>query len=58
MDEIFKFPPHLDPFGQVNYLYELSSGYSNDPIQKWYDTFGLVSRLLQTDSVNYRKPYG
>ena len=36
MNEIFKFPPHLDPFGQENYLYEFSSGHRNYPFQKWY----------------------
>ena len=29
-----KFPPHLDPFCQVNYLHELSSGYPNYSTQK------------------------
>ena len=115
INEIFKFLPHLDPFGQKNYLCALSSGYPNYPIQKWYiwtsfqtsrkrfrklqeaiwltlineifkfpthldtfvqettcmnspqsiwitqlknDIFGLVSRLLERDFVNYRKPYG
>ena len=36
INEIFKFPPHFDPFGYVNYLYELSLGYPNYPTQKWY----------------------
>ena len=36
INEIFNFPPHLDPFGQENYLYEFSSGYPNYPTQKWY----------------------
>ena len=36
INEIFKFPPHFDPLCQVNYLYELSLGYSKDPTQKWY----------------------
>ena len=35
INEIFKFPPHLDVFCQVNYFYELSLGYLNEPIQKW-----------------------
>ena len=35
-NEIFNFPPHLDRFGQENYLSELSSGYSSYPTQKWY----------------------
>ena len=34
INEIFKCPPHLDPFGYVNYLYELSSGYPHSPTQK------------------------
>ena len=29
INEIFKFSPHFDPFGYVNYLYELSPGYPN-----------------------------
>ena len=35
INEIFKFSPHFDPFGYVNYLYELSLGYPNYPTQKW-----------------------
>ena len=35
INEIFKFPPELDPFCQIDYFYELSSGYPNYPIQKW-----------------------
>ena len=31
VNEIFKFPPHLDHLGQENYLYEPSSGYPNHP---------------------------
>ena len=111
INEIFKFPPHFDPFGYVNYLYELSLGYPNYPTQKWYiwasfqtsrkrfrklqeaiwltvineifklpphfyhfgyvnylyelaqiaqlknNTFGWVSKVLERDFVNYRKPY-
>ena len=33
INEIFKFPPLLDPFGYVNYLHELSSNYQNYPAQ-------------------------
>ena len=33
---MFKFPPHLDNFGYINYLYELLWGYPNYPIQKWH----------------------
>ena len=36
INEIFKVPPHFDLFRQVKCLYELSSGYPEDPIQKWY----------------------
>ena len=56
INEIFKLPPHFDPFIQVNYLYELSSDYPKNPTQN--ETFGRVSRLLEIDFVNYRKPYG
>ena len=35
IEKIFKFPPHFNPFGQVNYIYELSPDYSNHPTQKW-----------------------
>ena len=34
INEIFKFPPHFDPFDYVNYLYELSLGYPNYATQK------------------------
>ena len=36
INEIFKFPPHFNPFCQVNCLSELSSGYSKYPTQKWF----------------------
>ena len=36
INEICKFPPHLDPFDQENYLYKLSWDYLNYPTQKWY----------------------
>ena len=36
INEIFKFPPRLGPFCQINYLSELFSGYPSYPIQKWY----------------------
>ena len=36
INEIFKFPPCLGPFCQINYLSELFSGYPSYPIQKWY----------------------
>ena len=62
INEIFKFPPHSDLFCQIDYLYELSSGYANYPIQKWciwssFQASGKGFRKLQeakTDFVNYR----
>ena len=33
INEIFKFPPSLGPFCQINCLF---SGYASYPIQKWY----------------------
>ena len=36
INKMFKFPPHLDNFGYINYLYELLWGYPNYPIQKWH----------------------
>ena len=36
INEIFKFPPRLGPFSQINYLSQLFSGYPSYPIQKWY----------------------
>ena len=36
INEIFKFPPRLGPFSQINYLPQLFSGYPSYPIQKWY----------------------
>ena len=35
INEIFKFPPRLGPFCQINYLFELTSGYPSYPIKKW-----------------------
>ena len=29
INKIFQVPPHFDPIGYVNYLYELSPGYPN-----------------------------
>ena len=49
INEIFKFPPHFDPFCQVNYSYELSLSYPNCATQKWY--IGLVSRLLEREAI-------
>ena len=50
INEIFKFPPRLDPFGQENYLYELLSRYPNDPIKKWY-----IWASFQTARKGFRK---
>ena len=41
INEIFKSPQHFDPFGYVNYLYELSLDYPNYKIQKRYTWVGL-----------------
>ena len=56
INEIFKFPPHLRPFCQISYLFELFSGHQITQFKN--DTFGLVSRLLERDFANYRKLYG
>ena len=50
INKIFKFPPHFDPFGYVNYLYELSLGYPNYPTQKWY-----IWASFQTSRKRFRK---
>ena len=50
VNEIFKSPPHFNPFGYVNYLYELSSGYPKHPTQKWY-----ISASFQTSRKRFRK---
>ena len=52
INEIFKLPPRLSPFCQINYLSELFSGYPKDPTQKWYiwasfQTFRKRFRKLQ-----------
>ena len=52
INEIIKIPPHFDPFIQVNYFYELSSGYPKYSTQKWYiwasfQTFRKRFRKLQ-----------
>ena len=36
INEIFKFPSHLDHFFQIKYLFELSWGCPDYPIQTWY----------------------
>ena len=36
INEIFKFPPLLGSSCQINYFFELSSGYPSCPTQKWY----------------------
>ena len=48
--EIFKFPPHFEPFGYVNYLDELYLGYPNYPTQKWY-----IWASFQTSRKRFRK---
>ena len=50
LDEIFKFPSHLDPFIQVNCLYELSSDSPKYPTQKWY-----IWASFQTSRKRFRK---
>ena len=57
INEIFIFPPHLNPFGQASYLYELSP-QTIRITQFKTQTCGLVSMLLERDFVNYRKRYG
>ena len=56
INKIITFPPHLDLFGQENYFYNFSSGYPVTQLKNY--TFGLVSRLIERDFVNYRKPNG
>ena len=36
INEILRFPLHLHPSYQINYLYVLSSGYANYSIKRWY----------------------
>ena len=55
IDEIFKFSPYFYPFGQVNYLY-MNTPQATRIIQLKNVTFGLISRLLERDFLNYRKP--
>ena len=43
INEIFKFPPYLGTFSQINYL--MKSLQATRIIQLKNDTFGLVSRL-------------
>ena len=50
INEILKLPPHFDPFGHENYLYELSLGYPNYPTQKWY-----IWASFQTSRKRFRK---
>ena len=48
--EIFKFPPRLGSFCQINYLFELFLGYPSYPIQKWY-----IWASFQTSRKRFRK---
>ena len=50
MNEILKFPSHLDPFGQESYLYKLSSGCPNYTTQKW-----CVWAAFQSSRKRFRK---
>ena len=45
MNEIFKFPLCLDPFCQINYLFELFPGFPSYPIQKWYIGTGFDKEI-------------
>ena len=56
VDEIFKFPRHLDLFSQVNYLCELLSGYPSHSIQKWY-IWASFQTFVHRHFVNYRMLY-
>ena len=47
---VFKFPPRLGPFCQINYLFELFSGYPSYPNQKWY-----IWASFQTSRKRFRK---
>ena len=47
---VFKFPPRLGPFCQINYLFEIFSGYPKDPTQKWY-----IWPSFQTSRKRFRK---
>ena len=50
INESFKFPPHFDSFGYVNYLYELSLGYPKYPTKKSY-----IWASFQTSRKRFRK---
>ena len=57
INEIFEFPLRLGPFCQINYLFELFLGYSTRVTQFKSDTFGIGSKLLQRDFVNFSNFY-
>ena len=50
INEIFKFPPRLGPYCEINYLSELSLDYPSYPIQKWY-----IWTSFQTSRNKFRK---
>ena len=52
INEIFKLPPHFNPLGYINYLYELSFRLPKLPNLKMIH-LGRVFRLLERDFVNY-----
>ena len=55
--EIFKFPTYLDHLW-LGKLICMNSHQGTWITQFKIDIFELVSGLLETDFVNYRKPYG
>ena len=42
INEIFKFPPHLGPFCQISYLFELFSGTPVTQFKSEFDFFKLA----------------
>ena len=50
INKIFQFPPRLGPFCQINYLFEIFSGYPKDPTRKWY-----IWPSFQTSRKRFRK---
>ena len=51
INKMFKFPPQIDPFFQLNFLLAIRI------TQTKHDTFGLDSQLSKRDFVNHMKPY-
>ena len=52
INEIFKFPPHLDPFCQISYLFGLSSG---TPVTQFKSEFVFFKLAIYFNSKHFSR---